>query len=133
MFWLVFLLTFLVDQFTKLIAPLYFKITLNYGVSLGWFSQIPTGVITLALLGLAVGLAYMFRREWHRYPVISGLFWAGLISNLLDRILFGGVTDWLQLPMTQVSNNLADMAMSLALLLLLVNEIQRHYGHSNYS
>jgi lipoprotein signal peptidase len=129
MFWFVFLLTFLLDQSTKLWAGLYFKTTLNYGVSFGWLAKIPSEITTLVLAMFALGLAYIWFREWRHYKIISGLFWAGAISNLFDRILLGGVSDWIPMPYLGVSNNLADIVLSLSLLALLIKELRSNYGH----
>lgn len=127
MFWLVFLTAFLLDQFTKLLAPLYVEVSLNPGISFGWLSQLPFGLTTFLLIVLMVGIAIALRREWGRHRLISGLFWAGAISNLVDRLLLGAVSDWLPLPYFTVKNNLADIYLSVALLMLLVQELRSHH------
>lgn len=129
MFWLVFLSTFFIDQLTKLSAGIYLEVVINQGISFGWLSQVRVGAINFMLLISALVLAFILKKEWKRYPALSGLFWAGVVSNLVDRILLGGVVDWLPIPFFEIKNNLADIAMSLALLGLLIKEIKAHYGH----
>ncbi len=129
MFWLVFLTALTIDQFTKLIAPMYFELVPNHGISFGWLSQLPTQVVTMGLVFIAVWIAYGLRREWQRNQLVAGLFWAGAISNLLDRILFGGVSDWITLPYVEIKNNLADFYLFIALLLLFIKELRARYEH----
>lgn len=127
MFWLVFLAALVLDQLTKLVASTYVEVNLNYGVSFGWFEQVPAGVMTVLLIFLAVGIAYLLKRQWRRHPVIAGIFWAGVISNLLDRVLLGGVSDWISLPFVEVKNNLADFYLSIALMLLLIQQLRTRH------
>lgn len=127
MFWLIFLAALVLDQSSKLIASTYFEFEMNAGVSFGWLNQVPNGVVIALLILLAVGMAYWLRKEWQRHPVISGLFWAGVVSNLLDRILLGGVSDWISLPYIELKNNLADFYLSIALMLLIIQEFRARH------
>lgn len=127
MFWLVFLAALTIDQFTKLIAPTYFELVPNHGISFGWLSQLPPEAVTVALVFFAVSIAYGFRKEWRQNQALAGLFWAGVVSNLLDRILFGGVSDWITLPYIELKNNLADFYLLVALILLLIKELRAGY------
>lgn len=127
MFWLVFLASLVLDQSTKLLAPIYFEVDLNAGVAFGWLNQVPGGVVTALLIFLAMGIAYWLRKEWQRHPVIAGLFWAGVVSNLLDRILLGGVSDWISLPYLELKNNLADFYLSIALILLFIEKFKARH------
>lgn len=133
MFWLTFLAALLLDQTTKLLAANYGEVVFNQGMALSWGEQLPAGLITLVLIILAVVLGAWFYREWRRYPVIAGLFWAGVISNLLDRVMFGRVSDWLPLPGVNLKNNLADIYLSLALFSLLIMELKRKYADRDES
>ena len=129
MFWLVFLAALTLDQFTKLIAPIYFEIVPNHGISFGWFSQLSTEFVTIFLLFFTIGVAFMWRKKWRRNQVITGLFWAGVVSNLLDRVFLGGVNDWISLPYVGIKNNLADFYISIALILLFIQEFRASNEH----
>jgi signal peptidase II len=129
MFWPVFLTALVFDQLTKLMASIYLEVDLNYGVSFGWLDQLPSEVITALLIFLVVGIAYLLKKEWQRNKAIAGLFWAGVLSNLLDRVLFGGVIDWISLPYVEIKNNLADFYLSIALVLLFIQEFRGRYEH----
>ncbi|MBU0578440.1 signal peptidase II [Patescibacteria group bacterium] len=133
MFWLVFLSTFFIDQLTKLLAGSYFEVVINQGISFSWFSRVPVIIINFVLLVSALVLFFVLKKEWQRHLVLSGLFWAGVVSNLVDRILLGGVTDWLPMPFFEITNNLADIVIGVALLGILIKEIKAHYGHQHNS
>jgi signal peptidase II len=110
-------LTIALDQWTKLLArdaliPLgyagrkvidgYFllRYSENTGVAFGMLQNLPGGRIILAViacLALALVLYYLRRTEAShtRLQVALGLVGGGAIGNLTDRILHGGVTDFL--------------------------------------
>ena len=129
MFWLVFLAFFVFDQLTKIMASIYFEIMPNHGISFGWLNQLPAEIMTIFLIFFAAGIAYVWRKKWSRNQKISGLFWAGVASNLLDRVLFGEVSDWIALPYVGIKNNFADFYISIALILLFIQEFRA--SHEN--
>jgi len=129
MFWLVFMVALVTDQLTKLIAANYLEINLNNGIAFGWLSKFSGDNISVFLIFLAVAMAYLLRKEWRQNQAVSGLFWAGAISNLLDRVLLGGVIDWISLPYLEIKNNLADFYLSVSLMLLFIKELRSQYGH----
>jgi len=72
----------------------------NTGVAFGMLQTLPGGrlVLTLiALLALALVVYYLRRTppEHKRLQLALGLVGGGAIGNLVDRIVFGGVTDFL--------------------------------------
>ncbi len=127
MFWLVFVTALVIDQASKLLATLYLEISFNQGISFGWLAELSSSSILILLIFSAMTMAYILRQEWLRYQVAAGLFWAGAISNLLDRILLGGVVDWISLPLMEIKNNLADFYLSIALLLLFIQKIRNQH------
>lgn len=91
---------------------------LNHGISFGLFSGFSGfawgGVLFIVLMGLWVA----WREWWLDFPVGSGLFFGGALSNLADRLIHGGVRDWIPVPFTNLHNNLADWAVVFGLLLI---------------
>ena len=109
--------TVVLDQWTKVLArehlkPLgyagktvidrYFvlRYSENTGVAFGMLQTLPGGRIVLTLIALAaLGLVlYYLRRtepDQRRLQVALGLVGGGAIGNLIDRIAYGGVTDFL--------------------------------------
>lgn len=114
----------ILDQLSKYVARGIGVTVQNPGVSFAWFDQTPP-IILLVLLGvICVGVAYVSRPFWKRYPLWAGLFWGGLLSNLLDRLLFGGVTDWFTIPLTDLKNNLADGAIGIGAAMMAVQMLK---------
>ena len=109
--------TIALDQWTKVLArdalkPLgyagktvidrYFvlRFSENTGVAFGMFQALPGGRIILTLIAmLAFGLVLYYLHKTDpahtRMQVTLGLVGGGAIGNLIDRILHGGVTDFL--------------------------------------
>lgn len=116
------LLTIVVDQVSKaalvVLRPSW--VTLNRGVA---FSvPAPIWVVVLSALVLVV-LATVEWRNWQPATRLVrawavGLLLGGALSNLLDRALFGGVRDFIDVRVWPVFN-LADTALTIGVLALL--------------
>jgi len=79
------------------------------------------------MMWLITGLAgLIFWKFWPQHPVAATLILAGAISNLIDRIVWGGVIDWLSVPIFNLKNNLADWAIFVGLSWLILKEICRY-------
>lgn len=114
------------DQCSKAWANQQGWVVLNPGVSFSLLAEIPTFWLTLFLIILAGLAARWWFQTWPQLPLASVFFWAGATSNLFDRLLFGGVRDWLPLPLLLASkNNLADWFITVGVLLLLVNLVHK--------
>jgi signal peptidase II len=93
----------------ELSGPLSIHHVHNSGIAFGLFSSATSVVI--GLTGIAVGcLVLFFARSARRHPLLPvalGLVLGGSVSNLLDRVRLGYVTDFLDLAYWP-SFNLAD-------------------------
>jgi signal peptidase II len=72
----------------------------NTGVAFGMLQKLPYNriILTLIALGAFVLVIYYLKRtepDQRRFQVALGLVGGGAIGNLIDRIAFGGVTDFL--------------------------------------
>jgi len=107
------------DQLTK---DLFFtsKLKLNFGVALGLMPGIDIMIIGF----LIILITFVFRSQIKRMPLAFGLFFGGAVSNLLDRFIYGGVRDFLPIPLTNLSNNLADWAIVIGIGLILVQSLR---------
>jgi lipoprotein signal peptidase len=81
----------------------------------GGLGEVQAGV----LLGVWVGLLGLYIKKKVTSPFMV-LILAGGLSNIIDRFVWGGVQDWLPLPMTDLTNNLADWMIGIGILGLVV-------------
>ena len=108
------------DQGTKWLMTisqlLGWQMVLNTGISFGWLGSLPQDVFSLVVFGFLILAVVVGWRWWLRTPVLSGMFFGGGVSNLIDRVWLGGVRDWLPIPFFPLHNNLADWAVVLGIL-----------------
>ena len=131
--------TIAADQVTKLVArrsftpddpfevvPFFqFTNTRNSGVAFGQFQNNQLIVIGLSIVAIT-WMLYYFARSGGRHmllPVALGLLVGGAVSNLVDRVLQGYVTDFLHVGSFPVFN-LADAAITCGVILLLLTLLQ---------
>ncbi|ACX52700.1 lipoprotein signal peptidase [Ammonifex degensii KC4] len=133
-FWLTFLLSFLLDQVTKLWALSYLSrplvlipglLTLrcvhNPGAAFGLLAhQTPLLILVAAVASLVLLLGYK-RLRLNAPPIIHwglGFFLGGTLGNLVDRVRFGYVVDFIDFGFWPVFN-LADVAIVVGVGLIL--------------
>lgn len=121
----VFVILILVDQVSKYWANSNELITINRGIAFGLLDNLPFSVlIVLLIVVLAVGLW-----AWHQYVPDANwagvLFFGGAVSNVLDRVMIGGVRDWLPTPILATKNNLADWYITAGVVVLCWQLVQR--------
>jgi signal peptidase II len=95
--------------------------TRNRGVAFGFLPGDPvavTVVIVLALLALLVYFALHTTRPLIWLP--TGMLLGGALGNVIDRLRAGYVTDFVKLPLGWPPFNLADVAITLGVLILLL-------------
>ena len=115
------------DQFSKFLAQQQGLVTLNPGISWGIFNHWPEIALTIGISLVALALAMIGRNWWLKWPLVSGVFWGGVVGNLIDRWLFNGVRDWWPVPALSVQNNLADWAISFSVVAWLIIELHATY------
>ena len=89
--------TLLPDEAAHVVGPLSIHRVQNSGIAFGLFSSATVGVIVLTTIAVVWMLVY-FARSGSRHPVIPaafGLLIGGSMSNLVDRIRLGHVTDFI--------------------------------------
>lgn len=78
-------------------------------------------MITIAVI---VFLWYQFRKTWLEYPAVAGMFFGAGLGNVVDRVWYGSVRDWLPVPGTAITNNLADWMLFIAIALFAISLIR---------
>jgi signal peptidase II len=108
------------DDATHVVGPFWIHHVQNSGIAFGLFSSATAAVI--ALTGVAVAwMLIFFARSGARHPVLPvalGLVIGGSLSNLLDRVRLGYVTDFLDLRYWPAFN-LADSFIVIGVVVLL--------------
>jgi signal peptidase II len=106
---LILLLAIFIDQFSKFLAGfLGLKIIFNEGVSLGLLGNLSSVFLAIFSFLILLLIFIFLKKDWLFNPIASGLFFGGAISNIVDRIFYGSVRDWLKIPFFEIYNNLAD-------------------------
>ena len=146
LYWALSLVVFLSDQVTKQLVeariPFHSKTpvirgwfdlthTTNTGAAFGMFSDSPAPWKTALLIGVSVGLLglvvfLLIRHRSLRWELGVGLslLLGGALGNLLDRIRFGHVVDFLDVHFRQhhwPTFNLADSAITIGAGLLIID------------
>lgn len=114
----------LLDQLTKYLAVENGIVSINQGISFGFAEAFSQGLLVVVTVGLLLAVWFWQRTLWQRYPVVAGFLFGGGISNVIDRIVYAGVRDWLPVPGFNLTNNLADWSISLSIAALLLLEMQ---------
>jgi signal peptidase II len=108
------------DEGKHIVGPFWIHHVQNSGIAFGLFASATAAVI--ALTGIAVAwMLIFFARSGSRHPVLPvalGLVIGGSLSNLLDRVRLGYVTDFLDLRYWPAFN-LADSFIVIGVFILL--------------
>ena len=68
----------------------------NYGVTFGFFQNVPWWVLTLVATAIVLFLAVSLIRATRAAEAVAyGMVIGGALGNVVDRVRFGGVTDFL--------------------------------------
>ncbi|HEX8643116.1 MAG TPA: signal peptidase II [Allosphingosinicella sp.] len=120
------------DRRTIELLPIFdLNWTQNYGVSMGFLTA-DTELMRWLLVGLTAAIAlfvgvWMWREKRRDDVVGLGLVLGGALGNILDRVRFGYVVDFLDLHFGTVRPflvfNVADAAITIGVLLLLVRAL----------
>ena len=112
--------TLALDQAEHVIGPLSIHHVQNSGIAFGLFSSATAGVTVIT--GIAVvWMLVFFARSGSRHPVLPaalGLLIGGSVSNLVDRIRLGHVTDFIDVKYWPAFN-LADSFIVIGVAILL--------------
>jgi signal peptidase II len=109
------------DQDVHVVGPLSIHHVQNSGIAFGLFSSATSIVIVLTAVAVA-WMLWFFARSGARHPILPvalGLVIGGSVSNLVDRIRLGHVTDFLDLRFWPAFN-LADSFIVVGVAILLV-------------
>jgi len=109
------------DEAVHVVGPFSIRHVQNSGIAFGLFASATSFVILLTAAAVA-WMLYFFARSGSRHPILPvalGLVIGGSVSNLIDRVRLGHVTDFLDFKYWPAFN-LADsfIVVGVAILLL---------------
>lgn len=112
----------LLDQILKFFAPKFeVAVVYNRGIAFGLFPGFIWAVaISLGLAAAIIAKKFLppiYQIPYTKYHIPFLFIFAGGLSNLLDRLFFGAVRDFIKLPFWP-SFNLADVSISLGAIFL---------------
>jgi len=113
-----------VDQFFKYMARVQGLVTLNKGFSFSLFSLSGQWLLIVGTMAGLLLLSYLFREYWLRQWWWHGILTGAVLSNMLDRVIWGGVQDFLPIPFTGIHNNIADWVIAGVLVMLGISMFQ---------
>lgn len=126
---------------TKVIVPNYFDLRFseNTGVAFGMFQRLPGGRIWLTVVAVVALLLvgyYLVKSgiKQHRLHLALGLVGGGAIGNLIDRIAFGRVTDFIVWHIGEhewPAFNIADAALVVGVILMALDMMLDKRGHAS--
>jgi signal peptidase II len=107
--------------------------TRNHGVAFGFLPGSHTAITVLIAVALLALLVYFARHS--REPLTwlpTGMLLGGAVGNVIDRVREGSVTDFVKLPLGWPPFNLADLSITLGVLILfLVIDHARHRARAS--
>jgi signal peptidase II len=118
------------DHAVELLGPFSIRHVQNSGIAFGLFSSATVVVIVLTTVALAWMLIF-FARSGARHPALPvalGLLVGGSVSNLVDRVRLGYVTDFLDLRWWPAFN-LADASIVVGVAVLLGSLLLTDHSH----
>src|SRR3989338_11263665 len=144
MFFLISLLVLSVDQITKILVRtgikegtsveiipkiLYFTHATNTGAS---FSMLTNYCFLLTIIAVLViiGIFVFYKKIPFQYRTAAALILGGTAGNLIDRLQYGTVTDFINVQIWPIFN-IADSAITIAAILLILIVWKEEKGENN--
>jgi signal peptidase II len=127
--------TLALGEGTHVVGPFWIHHVQNSGIAFGLFSSAIAVVIVLTTVAVAWMLVF-FARSGARHPVLPvalGLVIGGSVSNLLDRVRLGYVTDFLDLrhwPAFNLADSFIVIGVAVLLLALVAADREPRHAHS---
>ena len=112
------------DESVHVVGPLSIHHVQNSGIAFGLFAS-ATAIVIVLTAAAVVWMLWFFARSGQRHPVLPvalGLVIGGSVSNLIDRVRLGYVTDFLDLRFWPAFN-LADTFICVGVAILLLTLI----------
>ncbi len=132
------LLVFFLDQLAKYLVRaghiitsghfLDVTFTTNVGSLFSLFDNVTAINIVFIIIGfLAIGFLIYYVETEKEFPLGVGLLLGGILGNLVDRIAFGAVIDWINFHFWPIFN-IADAGIVCGIALLIISVLGKEKG-----
>jgi signal peptidase II len=103
----------------KLLPGIDLVHTRNRGIAFGFLPGSHAGVTIVIAIALVILLVYFARNATRPLMWLpTGLLLGGALGNIIDRLRHGSVTDFVKLPLGWPPFNLADLSITLGIVIL---------------
>ena len=128
-FFLIVLAIVLLDQITKFFLTDIHYGLINYTTNTGAGFSILQGQTTLLIFIslIVLGLILYYRKKEPEYGIPLAFIFAGTLGNLIDRLYFGYVRDFIDLKVWPIFN-IADLAMVIGVILIIYISLRTNRG-----
>lgn len=124
---LIFLAIIFFDQVTKAWAQWAGWVELNRGISFSWLGGSSPWILGLLIATILLTLTWLIVKQRHSEYAVGLIMLLGAgVSNQLDRVMWGGVQDWILIPGLNLKNNLADWIIAVSLVILMWQALTEH-------
>lgn len=109
----------------------------NYGISFGMFNDISYGPLILSAIAIIITimlLIWMWREKKLYLSIALGLIIGGAVGNIIDRVRYGAVADFLDFHISGYhwpAFNLADSAVFIGVAMILLESFFTGKGDKN--
>lgn len=122
-------LTECLTKFSTKFITLKYSLTLNTGISFGLFSFTPFVYTKLKYVILSLVFFMIAFAHKRKYPIYMSFFIAGSAGNLIDRFIYDGVVDFIELIILDSPLfvfNIADVYIQIGLIIYIFMHITSH-------
>jgi signal peptidase II len=120
---IIFILLFSIDRITKTTFLILSKSKINTGSLFGLFQNNNLLLTFLTIIAIIILISLL---AWNKKHILQiSIILSGLLSNLLDRIFYSGVIDFIDIKIWPVFN-LADSYIVIGVVLLIYKILKEH-------
>ena len=111
------ILCLLAEHLTRIALSEFIELTYNTGAAFGILEGVPDITLILSAVACLIMFCALFFMKLDKFERVGfSIMLGGALSNLLERILLGHVIDWIPLPFIDLNFNIADVEISLGVL-----------------
>ena len=112
------ILCLLAEHVTRIALSDFIELTYNTGAAFGILEGVPDIALILSAVACLVVLGVLIFVKLDKAERVGlSIMLGGALSNLLERVLLGHVIDWIPLPFIDLNFNIADVEISLGVLI----------------